>query len=121
LLKKSKYEYVLDAIKKIKVKKRNKTSLNLSQYIINNINNIDYDDYIKRGYFIGSGAVESANRYVLQERLKLPGMRWDAANGQAVLSLMAKFKSGLWERDVVNASYRHYGVKPAHAFPYFGG
>jgi hypothetical protein len=34
--------------------------------------------------------------YVLQERLKLAGMRWDIANAQALLHLTAKYKSGLW-------------------------
>jgi hypothetical protein len=62
LLKKSETEHVLDIIDKTNTKKRKKSSFNLSKYIINNINNIDYADYIKRGYFIGSGAVENANR-----------------------------------------------------------
>jgi hypothetical protein len=118
LLKNSKSQDVLNIINKINPKIRQKSSFNLSTYIKNNINNIDYDNYIKKGYFIGSGAVESANRYVLQERLKLPGMRWDVANGQSVLSLMAKLKSGLWEKYVVQASYYHFGVKPARDFKF---
>lgn len=100
---------------------RNSLILFWTGLILNNINNINYAKYINKGYFIGSGAVESANRYVLQERLKLPGMRWETTNGQAVLSLMAKLKSGLWEKDVVKASYRHFGVRPPHSFRLLGG
>jgi hypothetical protein len=48
--------------------------------------------------------------------MKLPGMRWEMPSGQAVLSLRAKLKSGLWKRDVVEASYRHFDVKPARLF-----
>jgi hypothetical protein len=112
LLKESKTNEALKIIRTTKIKKRNNTALNICQYIQNNIDNIDYANYIKKGYFIGSGAVESANKYVLQERLKRPGMRWEVANGQAIASLRAKLKSGLWERDVVQASYQYYGVRP---------
>jgi len=34
---------------------------------------------------IGSGEVESAHRYVIQERLKLPGAWWAHPNAQAML------------------------------------
>ncbi|MDR0622777.1 MAG: hypothetical protein LBJ61_13035, partial [Deltaproteobacteria bacterium] len=80
---------------------RYKTSFNLLSYVENNINNIDYASYINNGWFIGSGAIENANRTVLQRRLKQPGMRWSIENAQHLLTLMAKDKSGLWENDVV--------------------
>ena len=107
LFKKSKTN---EAIQKIKstdtTKKKNK--FDLLNYINNNITNIDYDTYINRGWFIGSGAIESANRSVLQQRLKQPGMRWNSSSGQFILSLMSKAKSGLWDKDVVEAVKHHY-------------
>ena len=45
---------------------------------------------------MGSGAVESANRYVMQNRMKLPGMRWTKDGAQRMLALKAKFESSLW-------------------------
>jgi len=36
---------------------------------------------------IGSGEVESAHRYVIQKRLKLPGAWWRKDNAQAMLNL----------------------------------
>jgi hypothetical protein len=36
-------------------------TVNLRGYIENNINHIDYPSYVKKGYFIGSGSIESGN------------------------------------------------------------
>jgi hypothetical protein len=82
----------------------------LLQYISNNINNIDYKSYIGQGYYIGSGAIESSNKTVIQRRLKVGAMRWNPDSGQAVLTLMSKAKStNLWEPDVERAVYNHFG------------
>lgn len=70
-------------------------------YIYNNRNNIDYPAYKLKGYAVGSGAIESSNKVVLQSRLKLAGMRWNVDTAQYVLSLKAKEKSGLWYSHVV--------------------
>jgi len=42
---------------------------------------------------IGSGAIESAHKTVVQERLKLPGQRWNNKGAQNVLNLRAAHKS----------------------------
>lgn len=81
-------------------------SVNLYLYIQNNINNIDYADYIAKGYFVGSGSIESGNKIVLQQRLKQSGMRWNVTTAQSLLTLKAKQESGLWERDVVSLLLR---------------
>jgi len=36
---------------------------------------------------IGSGEIESAHRYIVQKRLKLPGSWWCAANAEHMLAL----------------------------------
>jgi hypothetical protein len=69
-------------------------------YITNNIKNIDYAAYEQKGYFIGSGAIESGNKIVLQQRLKQAGMRWNVETAQNLLTLKAKAESGLWHTDV---------------------
>jgi len=74
--------------------------VNLRTYINNNIDRINYHQYKKMGYFVGSGAIESANKVILQRRLKQSGMRWSAAGAQDVLSLRAKVESARWESDV---------------------
>jgi hypothetical protein len=56
--------------------------------------------YEQKGYFIGSGAIESGNKIVLQQRLKQAGMRWNVETAQNILKLKAKTESGLWHTDV---------------------
>jgi hypothetical protein len=111
IIKTNSYEVAIKEIQLLGRKKLLKSKFNLVQYIINNKNSINYKEYIARGFFIGSGAIESANRSVLQRRLKLPGMRWNVENGQTIVTLMAKVKSNLWEKDVANVAYNKYGVK----------
>jgi hypothetical protein len=97
-------------IKSLGKKMLAKSSFDLLNYIYKNIDSVNYPEYLAKGYFIGSGAIESANRTVLQGRLKLPGMRWNVETAQNVVTLMAKQKSNLWERDVARAVYSHYGI-----------
>ena len=74
--------------------------VNLKTYLTNNRDRIDYPQYRKKGYFVGSGAIESANKLIVQRRLKQPGMRWSVEGAQAVLSLRAKVESNLWGHEV---------------------
>ena len=69
-------------------------------YIQNNIDKIDYKRYEQQGWFIGSGAIESGNKIVLQRRLKQPGMRWRVQYAQFMLTLRAKLESNLWDSHV---------------------
>ena len=73
---------------------------NLRTYINNNIDKIDYPKYKEKGYFVGSGAIESANKVILHRRLKQAGMRWSVSGAQYVLSLRAKVESRRWLSDV---------------------
>ena len=75
-------------------------TVNLRTYIQNNIDKIDYPKYKENGFFVGSGAIESANKIIVQRRLKQAGMRWSVLGAQALLSLRAKVESNLWEKDV---------------------
>lgn len=75
-----------------------------------NQNHINYPDYESKGYFIGSGAIESGNKVVLQKRLKQAGMRWEPETAQYLLTLRTKQESGLWEKDVVRLLYNHSAI-----------
>ena len=100
LLKKSQHKLVLQELEPMKDNKLSGCSINLFVYISNNIKNIDYAEYEKKGYFIGSGAIESGNKIILQDRLKRAGMRWNVATAQAMLTLKTKAESNIWFRDV---------------------
>jgi hypothetical protein len=104
-LKKSQYTQVLKELEKSQ--KPAGCPVNLHGYISNNVKNIDYAAYGQKGYFIGSGAIESGNKIVLQDRLKRAGMRWNTATAQAMLTLKAKAESNLWVTDVEKPFFAH--------------
>lgn len=58
-------------------------------YFATNQDRMDYPAFRARGLPIGSGAVESAARHLVQDRLKRAGMRWSAPGAQAVLAVCA--------------------------------
>lgn len=74
--------------------------VNLYHYIYENRDAINYPEYRGRGYFVGSGVIESGNKVVLQRRLKQAGMRWEPESAQYLLTLKAKYESGRWATDV---------------------
>lgn len=107
-LKKSRFKQVLKELLPYKDKKPGACSVNLYGYIENNIESIDYAFYMKNGYFIGSGAIESGNKIILQRRLKQAGMRWNTSSAQSMLTLISKEESGLWGLDVCGSVMQHF-------------
>src|SRR5579875_718699 len=57
---------------------------------------MDYPAFAARQFPIGSGAIESTCRHLVQVRAVQAGMRWDPAHLQAILSLRAVQRSGRW-------------------------
>ena len=70
----------------------------LKRYLENNRKRVNYPDFIKRGLLIGSGAIESAHRTVLQKRLKLAGQRWSIQGAKNMINLRTLNMSGHWDR-----------------------
>jgi hypothetical protein len=66
-------------------------------YFTDNAARMDYPRFVALQLPIGSGAVESSCRTVIQERAKGAGMRWTEQGAQAVASLRALQKSGRWQ------------------------
>ena len=56
-----------------------------------------YDCFRYRGVPLGSGAIESTIRRVLNLRLKGTSLFWEEANAEAVIQLRAAVLSGRWE------------------------
>lgn len=73
-------------------------------YFRNNVHRMDYPTYLANGWLIGSGAIESACKTVVGQRLKLAGMRWREDGTDAMCHLRALFKSdprqwqAFWQR-----------------------
>jgi hypothetical protein len=57
---------------------------------------MDYPRLVARQFPIGSGAVESTCKSLVEARAKQAGMRWSRPGAQAVLSLRALQRSGGW-------------------------
>ncbi len=66
----------------------------LLTYLQNNDTRINYGLYKEQGLLFGSGAIESANRDIIQKRMKLSGQRWTLAGAQQMLNLRVCYKSG---------------------------
>jgi hypothetical protein len=56
-----------------------------------------YDEYLARGWPIGTGVVEGACGHVVKDRMQQAGMRWTKAGAQAVLDLRAVRLNGDWD------------------------
>ena len=64
-----------------------------TQYFRNHEHRMDYPRYVRNGWQIGSGPVESACKTVVGNRLKGGGMRWGEAGADAVCHLRALYLS----------------------------
>ena len=62
---------------------------------------MSYKTFLDKGFLIGSGAIESAQRTVVQHRLKRSGQRWTLKGAQQVLNIRTKNLSNKWN-DVTN-------------------
>jgi len=60
-------------------------------YFRNQVHRMDYPTYLSKGWQIGTGAVESACKTVVNQRLAMGGMRWGEAGSDAVCHLRALF------------------------------
>ena len=69
----------------------------LAERISNNAWRLNYPEYLRRGYQIGSGAMESFHRTGSQQRTKVPGARWLAETSQAVFNLRMVQLVGKWD------------------------
>jgi hypothetical protein len=58
---------------------------------------IRYAEFAAQGYPIGSGAVESANKLVVEARLKGAGMHWARAHVDPMVALRTAVCSNRWE------------------------
>jgi len=67
------------------------------RYYENNLKRMRYGTFLRSGHLIGSGAIESAHRTLIQQRLKLSGQRWSLAGVQRIANLRACQKSNRWD------------------------
>lgn len=66
------------------------------RYLSNRAHQLDYAYAIAHKLPIGSGEIESAHRYVVQQRLKRPGSWWRLDNAKLMLSLRLNRANRQW-------------------------
>jgi len=79
-------------------KQTNKEKEKLLGYYRRNKKRMQYQTFQQKGLLIGSGAIESAHRNVLQKRLKLSGQRWTKSGCQQVANLRVTRLSNEWDK-----------------------
>ena len=91
---------VIEGLRFLKKRHRSKRKAvnTLSGYLEKNKHRMKYRTFRENGYFIGSGAVESAVSHVMQQRMKRTGMRWRADGADSMLALRCVYRStGAWD------------------------
>ncbi len=68
----------------------------LIRYYRTNASRMHYDEYLRLGYGIGSGAVESAHKQVVHARFRQAGMRWSEAGARRLLALRLLLLNDNW-------------------------
>ena len=67
------------------------------RYLSQRPQQLNYQGALARELPIGSGEIESAHRYIVQQRLKRPGAWWRAANAEHMLALRVNRANGAWD------------------------
>jgi hypothetical protein len=66
------------------------------RYLSARLNQLNYREALAKDLPIGSGEIESAHRYIAQQRLKLPGAWWRTDHADYMLALRITRKNGDW-------------------------
>ena len=86
------------------IKRKNcesKDALSIINYYTTNAYRMDYQRYKNIGAgIVGSGAIESAHRTVVQKRMKQSGQRWSNKGAQNMLNLRVLSMNKQWDKVV---------------------
>jgi hypothetical protein len=101
MLLEGKVRYVISGLGQMKTKRdlkgtRRQTIEEVTGYFERNRERMKYDEYLAKGYPIGSGVVEGACRHLVKDRLERTGMRWRPEGAQAMLELRATYLNEEW-------------------------
>ena len=78
------------------------------RYLIGRRNQLNYRQALANDLPIGSGEIESAHRYIAQQRLKRPGAWWRVEHAEYMLALRINRRNGDW-----NAYWATSGKSPS--------
>jgi hypothetical protein len=119
MLLEGKVRYVIGGLNQMKTKRglkgtRGQTIEEVTGYFRRNSERMKYDEYLAKGYPIGSGVVEGACRHLVKDRLERTGMRWRPEGAQAMLDLRATYLNkdwvAFWAYHIEQEDERLYGA-----------
>jgi hypothetical protein len=88
-------------------------------YLENNREHMRYDEYLQKGYPIGSGVIEGACRHVIKDRMERSGMMWTLEGASALLRLRVVHTNHHWleyqEFRILREQRDLYGETALHA------
>lgn len=98
-LKAGKVEQVIAQLKRLRPKtaELQQSLESLIHYYTANVTRMWYDEYLRLGYGIGSGSVESAHKQVVHARFRQAGMRWSEAGARRLLALRLLLLNDNWK------------------------
>jgi hypothetical protein len=104
LLRAGKVDQVIALLERMKPKRQSRSKQllcekaigDLLEYYTDNRTRMRYDEYLAKGYGIGSGAVESAHKQVTHARMRQAGMRWSEAGARRMLALRVLLLNREW-------------------------
>lgn len=89
--------------------KRKQTVLKkVIRYLSNNRDYMHYQEYLAKGFPIGTGVIEGACRHLVKDRFERAGMRWSTVGAQAMLNLRAVYLNGDWD------DFQHFRRRRTH-------
>ena len=84
------------------------------RYFSKRLPQLQYPIFLAAGWPIGSGMVESANKVVMQARLKGAGMHWEPSNVNPMLALRNALRNERWEETWQMQQRRRKDARHAH-------
>ncbi|GHU06248.1 hypothetical protein FACS1894158_12090 [Betaproteobacteria bacterium] len=114
-LKRGQAQYVLEALEPYRedrqVKDEEAPVRACHRYLHGRLGQLHYDEALRQDLPIGSGEIESAHRYLVQQRLKRPGAWWRSHNAEYMLALRLNRANHRWQHYWKNlTSHSLYGT-----------
>lgn len=78
-------------------KSRQKAVREVIRYFENHIRWMRYDEYLRAGFPVGSGVVESTCGHTVKDRMEGTGRRWSVKGAESTLLLRSVYTSGDWD------------------------
>ena len=97
LLKCGKYETVLINLSNYAHEHEDSATYKCYNYLKNRTHQLHYDEAIRNQLPIGSGEIESAHRYIIQNRIKITGAWWLEDNAESMANLGVHRANQEWD------------------------